>query len=231
VQRRFGGLGALAFALSLGTVAAVLWLETTARVVLALLSAMTAYTAHARRVKDADNELIARRRLERMACQDALTGLHNRASLDVCLRETIDACSALGRQAVGILIDLDHFKQVNDRLGHDAGDELLVRVAETLKKQLRPCDQAFRYGGDELLVVLADIDLHSAEAVARRIAWALQLAFVDLRAQGIAVGSSMGLSPVAVSDTPQTLITRMDEALYRAKRSGRGRLELAVYAQ
>jgi diguanylate cyclase (GGDEF)-like protein len=122
-----------------------------------------------------------------------------------------------------LFIDLDNFKQVNDRLGHAAGDTVLVESARRLQAAVRPGDTVARIGGDEFVAVCEDVDVESALAVGRRLQEAL-------RPPMLAGGREHRLSAsigVALGDAdPDALVARADAASYRAKATGRGRIEL-----
>ncbi len=168
----------------------------------------------------------AAERIQHMATHDALTGLANRVRFAERLRESLAATA--GRLAV-LCLDLDRFKQVNDRLGHPAGDALLQVVARRLRAELRAEDTVARFGGDEFGIVLAsagrsggDPESH-AEAVASRIVAALSAPYT-LGAERAEIGTSIGITLAAGRDTtPDVLLAEADVALYCAKRAGRGR--------
>jgi diguanylate cyclase (GGDEF)-like protein len=167
--------------------------------------------------------------LRRMATRDALTELWNRAAiLDMLEREL--ARSARKEGAVGaIMVDVDHFKQVNDTRGHAGGDAVLVEIARRLKSGLREYDAAGRYGGEEFLIVLPGAGADEAAEVAQRLRLAVAAEPIQLAREQVQVTASFG---AAVSATDQNLdadalIRAADEALYMAKRGGRNRVELA----
>jgi len=161
--------------------------------------------------------------LERRAGSDPLTGLSNRSTFDAVL-----AARLAGTQQVAVLFcDIDRFKQVNDSLGHAAGDELLRDVAQAVSGVLRTQDLAARLGGDEFVLLLDDVKgAEHAVSVAERVRLAARR---RVRLDGRSVLSSMTLG-VALSEpgvTGDQLLARADRALYRAKRLGRDRVELA----
>lgn len=168
----------------------------------------------------------AAERIQHLATHDALTGLPNRVRFAERLREALGASG--GRLAV-MCLDLDRFKQVNDRLGHPAGDALLQAVAVRLRAELRAEDTVGRFGGDEFGIVLASVGRSGAdpeahaEAVAERIIAALSAPYA-LGAERAEIGTSIGLTLAGGRDTtPDTLLEEADNALYSAKRGGRGR--------
>ena len=168
----------------------------------------------------------AAERIRHMATHDPLTGLANRIRFAERLRESLAATSS--RLAV-LCLDLDRFKQVNDRLGHPAGDALLQAVASRLRSELRADDTVARFGGDEFGIVLAsagrsggDPETH-AEAVASRIVATLSAPYT-LGTDRAEIGTSIGIALAGGRDTtPDALLAEADVALYCAKRAGRGR--------
>ena len=178
-----------------------------------------------RRVLESTAELRqANARLAQLVGEDVLTGLGNRRHGFDRLAELHAWRQRMPGSDCVVLMDLDHFKKVNDRYGHLGGDAVLRAVGQLLRNQLRAIDIAARYGGEELLLVLVDADLEQGRATVERIAAALQAMVVDHDGQAIRVTASFGL---ALSDPAQPVerwIERADAALYRAKHGGRGRL-------
>lgn len=125
------------------------------------------------------------------------------------------------------MLDIDHFKSINDEYGHDAGDDVLREFATRLRKSIRGIDLACRYGGEEFVVVMPDTDLTVAAKVAERLRRriASEPFLIHNAGRSIEVTISIGISALAnVDDTPAKLLKRGDEALYRAKRDGRNRV-------
>ena len=161
---------------------------------------------------------------------DQLTGLYNRRYLGTQLPKMVaEARSECSPLAVMIL-DIDHFKQVNDTLGHDVGDEVLKEVARRLSHSVRGVDLACRYGGEEFVFVMPDTDPAFAEIVADRVRLSVAKAPVALKdGREVAVTASIGVASLTGDNpdaTPQTLIKAADEMLYRAKAEGRNRVVL-----
>lgn len=157
---------------------------------------------------------------------DGLTGVGNRRRLDVELPEILSrfasAPSAL------MMIDLDHFKAVNDEHGHPAGDVLLRKVAALLENQIRPGDRVYRYGGEEFCVILPDTARDEAEHVAQRVAASVRDRTFSLGVDvPVRITISVGLAVTAGTDAPE-LIHRADVALYEAKQAGRDRVVTAL---
>jgi diguanylate cyclase (GGDEF)-like protein/PAS domain S-box-containing protein len=170
-------------------------------------------------VLDVTDSARARRELERRATYDALTGAHNRASIMEALRHALEESPDTGI----VFIDLDHFKAVNDTLGHGAGDELLVLVAEQLRGVMRTSDELGRLGGDEFLVVLRGVcGLDVAMGAAQRISEAVRGTY-ELACGSVEMCASVGVACVEGSRTsPEELVERADIAMYRSKEHRRG---------
>lgn len=171
---------------------------------------------------DIRSALVARAQAElaELALHDALTGLHNRRYLD----ERLDQVLAEGPQRVSaIFLDLDDFKQVNDTHGHELGDAVLTTVAQRLAGSARSSDMVVRLGGDEFVIVCLDIGFDEASAIAQRALGALSAPIaVDHRT--VEISASAGVVTEAEPTTASRLIDAADAAMYRAKRSGRGRV-------
>ncbi len=167
-------------------------------------------------------------RLQNLAYYDALTQLPNRLLFKDRLRHELDVSDRHQGGAALFFIDLDRFKQVNDTLGHDIGDDLLVAVAGRIRECLRAVDTVARLGGDEFTVILSEIDDREAIGrVAGNIIDALQRVFI-LRGHEVFIGASIGIGlyPDDGADM-ESLIKSADEAMYRAKNAGRGNYQFA----
>ena len=153
----------------------------------------------------------------RLALHDSLTGLANRRHLDIVAESNLARARRYGTPFAIILLDLDHFKRYNDTHGHSAGDQLLVAVANTMKKEVRETSLVVRYGGEEFLILLSDTEITAALAVAERIRLKIQ--------ENTGVTVSLGVSWTKDGASPMaTLIGGADAALYQAKNSGRNRV-------
>jgi diguanylate cyclase (GGDEF)-like protein len=157
---------------------------------------------------------------------DALTGVANYRSFIETLELEIERSSRNGRPTSLLMIDIDHFKKVNDLHGHDIGNQALVHVARVITTQVRKLDLVCRYGGEEFAVVLPETDLHAAIPVAERIR--LALAGTPLQQDGLQLKltASLGLAtyrPYSLSSAAE-LISQADHYLYEAKQGGRNRL-------
>jgi diguanylate cyclase (GGDEF)-like protein len=176
-----------------------------------------------------DNEVILdsmgmMREFERHAVTDALTDLHNRHWLDNMFRRRLERCLKDETPAAIVMIDVDQFKQYNDRFGHVAGDRALRLVAETLRNHFRPGDMVARFGGDEFSILLPGADSEAAQTCAERARWAV-LKATEHDPGAPKVTLSAGVAQAEEGDTLETLLARADDALYRAKLGGRNRVE------
>lgn len=161
----------------------------------------------------------ARAQIARLAYHDMLTGLPNRAQLLELVNQAIDECN--NRQIALLFLDLDHFKDVNDTLGHSAGDALLVEFAKRLRSRIQPSDLLGRLSGDEFVIVLPNCDPARASLVASHITEALASPlWIDNRQ--VPISASMGISiyPDNATDI-DTLMQQADAAMYKAKQAGR----------
>lgn len=172
--------------------------------------------------------IAARKRMENelkfLASHDPLTEMLNRGQLDPNLRRAIDAVSR-GEHAAVLYIDLDNFKVVNDTLGHEAGDRLLLEVSSRLKRQTRSSDLLVRFGGDEFVLILRGAAEEVAAAVAERIRSELDALTFTEKGRTFRVGVSIGLATITPAHTPGQVIAEADAACYAAKAKGRNRIE------
>lgn len=167
--------------------------------------------------------LFLREETERLAATDPLTGLHNRRSAQQILTLETERAKRYGTPFGVAMIDIDHFKQVNDNYGHTIGDEALQAVAQALTASARTTDVVTRWGGEEFAVFLANTDMAGCKQAADRFREQVERIprFEDGPA-GLTV--SVGVAVYEAEDTPERLIERADHALYRAKRAGRNRV-------
>ncbi len=174
-------------------------------------------------IKDATERMVYLRQLEHQARYDALTGLPNRNLLVDRLAQAISTAHRRGRSLAVAFLDLDHFKLVNDNLGHDRGDGLLRMVAERVRSVLREGDTAARQGGDEFVVVLPDLEGESDSfTIFQRIQQALANPPLQIEGQPFFVTCSIGVSLYPRDGTDvETLLKHADIAMYQAKESGR----------
>lgn len=170
-------------------------------------------------------------RLRRLAITDPLTGAYNRKFLQNQLPLEIEHAGAREQPMCIALIDIDHFKSVNDQLGHDVGDRVLVEVAQRLRGTIRATDFLIRYGGEEFLVVLPEMPRERAWEVGERMRVTVRQAPVVVDQVAVTVCISVGVAQHRVAhsvpEDADALIRRADRALYAAKRRGRDRVEVA----
>jgi diguanylate cyclase (GGDEF)-like protein/PAS domain S-box-containing protein len=164
--------------------------------------------------------------LQRLALTDELTGIPNRRHFFPCLDTELERASRYGRSTCLAILDLDHFKRVNDRHGHAAGDAVLRHFADILGRHLRAADVVGRLGGEEFAVLLPETGMDEALFVLRRIVEQLALETVDAVVPGFTYTFSGGVAAVdgAQSVTSQWLLAAADRALYQAKSGGRNRI-------
>jgi diguanylate cyclase (GGDEF)-like protein len=161
--------------------------------------------------------------LQAESTTDPLTGVGNRRWLDAELKQRMAQLRRQNAPFSALLLDIDHFKSVNDSLGHDAGDAILVGVAKELRTMLRDMDVLCRIGGEEFVVVLPGTESEAASLACERLRKAIEGAKFQFNDKVIPVTISIGLTTAIPSDTQESLLKRADEALYAAKRSGRNR--------
>lgn len=172
---------------------------------------------------------VANAQLQELTVRDALTGLHNRQYLDEHLPSWWRHAQRWKQPMSMLMLDLDHFKQVNDTYGHAIGDEALKAVAEVIGRVMgRPGDQAIRYGGEEFLIVLLQTHSAGAAHIAERIRAEVEALSLVHHGQRIALTVSIGVACVTPgpNTTPQALLHRADQLLYLAKHQGRNRCTL-----
>ena len=176
--------------------------------------------------------VISNEMLKYMGLTDSLTGVFNRRYVDRRLLEEIARARRQGYQISFMYIDIDHFKRVNDTVGHGGGDEVLREVANRIKAELRLSDALARFGGEEFVVLLIDADLESAAYVGERIRAGIAASMIEL-SHGVKVSitasagvSSLAQVPADLKPEAQAaqLIAQADEALYQAKEGGRNRV-------
>jgi len=196
--------------------------------ILLLVYLVSIYESSDHMIGQFEELLIARRELDHAARHDPLTGLLNRRGIDFILAESFASSEALCL----LMLDLDGFKLVNDKLGHAAGDELLRQVGKRLKGIIRPQDSVGRIGGDEFAIVLrGKSDIGFVNTVAARAVSALSEPF-EVIGQQAQIGTSVGIAAInreanEPDDGVTALMIKADAALYEAKRAGRGRYRQA----
>lgn len=172
------------------------------------------------------NALLYRSALQ-SALRDPLTETGNRIAMNQALQREIDLAGRNLQPLSVLMLDIDHFKSINDRFGHAIGDRVLKAIAAALKDSLRNIDMVFRYGGEEFLVLLSNTNCDAAQFVGER----LRLAVLGLQylveGRALELSISLGCATLRPGETMDSLQQRADNALYASKRAGRNRLSMA----
>jgi len=163
----------------------------------------------------------------RCALRDPLTGTGNRIAMEQALQREFELARRHSQPISVLMLDIDHFKQINDNHGHSAGDKVLKIVATSIKDQLRNVDRVFRYGGEEFLILLSNTHREAAALVGERLRYAAQDQDYDCDGQRINLTVSLGCATLLPGESTESLLRRADNALYVAKREGRNRLAMA----
>lgn len=170
----------------------------------------------------------ANQQLAQLSRTDRLTCLNNRGYWEECLQQEFARFQRSKAPCALIMFDIDHFKQVNDTHGHQAGDEVIRATAATLRGTIRATDIPGRYGGEEFTVILTDTDADSAGYVAERLRRKIEAQRVEYEGTVIDYTISLGVAElVPDTATPQAWLEQADQALYRAKEGGRNRVEVS----
>jgi diguanylate cyclase (GGDEF)-like protein len=164
------------------------------------------------------------------ALKDPVTGINNRAALNATIDREVNLSHRHGYALSVIMLDLDHFKRINDKYGHLAGDTVLRTLAGRITDCTRGSDMVFRYGGEEFTVVLSNTEIDGAALLAERIRKAIASIPIVIDDFEIPVTVSIGVSTLETGDTSATLINRADVALYDAKTAGRNRVMIQTGA-
>ncbi|MBL8957948.1 MAG: diguanylate cyclase [Myxococcaceae bacterium] len=165
--------------------------------------------------------------LTHLSQRDGLTGLFNRRHFDEVLPVELARARSFGQRLSVVLLDIDHFKRINDGFSHLTGDAVLKQVAAVLQRELRTSDLAARYGGEELVLVLPHTSLDGARIAAEKVRAAIAGAAWSQLGPGLKVTASLGVAEARADDTVLTLVRRADQALYAAKQAGRDRVRAA----
>jgi len=158
---------------------------------------------------------------------DALTGLFNRRAFDQKLDEYIEAQKQSNSELCLLILDLDHFKQVNDTFGHQMGDNVLRYTANLMKQHIAEHHCAARYGGEEMAVIMPNTPLNKAMEIAEKIRSSLARHPLKCKGSKESIGNvtlSIGVSGFKINDSTESLIDRADKAMYRAKNNGRNQV-------
>ncbi|MFW5926874.1 MAG: diguanylate cyclase [Wenzhouxiangella sp.] len=164
-------------------------------------------------------------KLTELATHDHLTGVWSRYRMEEAIDHELAMAQRYGRQCSLLMFDIDHFKHFNDTFGHDAGDQVLVRIAEVVAGKVREADRVGRWGGEEFMVLAGDTDPEGARRLAGRLLRAIGA--LDLGDYG-RVTASFGVATARAEEGRRELIKRADDALYAAKEAGRNRVEVAA---
>jgi len=163
--------------------------------------------------------------ISRLANHDNLTGLHNLRVGKDRITQAINFSRRNGSMAAVLFIDLDGFKEINDEYGHDAGDAILIETAHRLSQSVREVDTVARIGGDEFLVILQEVSLSAAAAVAEKLIHSIKVPFI-FEDSSLSVTASLGIALTSDAQTAEELIKKADSAMYQAKRRGKNRYAL-----
>ena len=211
----------------------------------AIIDMLNQALAETRRLRSKDNELAqAKRKVEEatrsieamrneleqvkaMLHQDPLTATLNRRGIDEAFRQEASRCDRHGVRMCIALIDLDNFKSINDTLGHQSGDNVLVHVADVVRSTLRPTDRVGRFGGEEFLLLLPETALKESAGVLARIKRELAARPLVEKDLPLKITFSGGIAERGERETLESMLERADAALYQAKRAGKNRITLA----
>ncbi len=170
-----------------------------------------------------------REKLERLATFDSLTGLYNRRAVLGRLDELINLASRYKEDFSLSMLDIDHFKKINDHYGHLTGDEVLEEIAVLIRRNIRETDIVGRYGGEEFIIILPKTNLSSAWVVAERLRSIIEkTGMKDSAGNAFTITVSQGLVGWERDEDAASLISRADEALYKAKEKGRNRVQILL---
>lgn len=172
------------------------------------------------------NALLYRAALQ-TALRDPLTDTGNRVAMTQTLQREVDMARRNLQPLSVLMVDIDHFKQINDQHGHSIGDEALKAVANALKDSLRNVDMVFRYGGEEFLVLLSNTSREAASMVGERLRMAVMGIQYLVENRAIDLSVSLGCASLLPGESMESLLRRADSALYVSKREGRNRLSMA----
>jgi diguanylate cyclase (GGDEF)-like protein len=162
------------------------------------------------------------------ALVDPLTRVLNRNAYNLTLEQTMRDFSRYKDPTILMVVDIDHFKNLNDTYGHKAGDGVLRSVAASLNQSIRASDFIFRYGGEEFVILLKKCSLEQSKTVAEKVRRQVEENFSSDKGQKLSVTVSLGLTQIKEKDTEDSVFQRADQALYKAKSNGRNRVEIKL---
>ncbi|GAB3315734.1 sensor domain-containing diguanylate cyclase [Haliea atlantica] len=166
------------------------------------------------------------RRLEQMATTDKLTGAANRHVFEMLFNQVVGNARRRKEPVTLMCLDLDNFKSINDRLGHQAGDEILRQFTREVKSIIRDTDMLFRWGGDEFFLLMAGCSTREAAVVAEKVRAAIGGRDVVIKGESIPLTASIGVTEVTLADTMDSAVGRADRAMYQSKEAGRNRVAI-----
>jgi diguanylate cyclase (GGDEF)-like protein/PAS domain S-box-containing protein len=167
--------------------------------------------------------------LDRLSNQDPLTGLYNRRALDKAVEQELSRFHRSGIPFSFIMLDLDHFKAINDKYGHSGGDKVLRDISDLIRHEKREYDYAARIGGEEMCILLPDTPLKQAKQFAERLRKLISALHITQGEEDILITASMGVTEAVTEDKNFTQIfKRADEALYEGKAAGRNCIKVAA---
>ena len=174
-------------------------------------------------LKEANNKLNQRNAyLKELVRKDGLTGLYNHSAMIDLIEQRIAEAKRYKLNLSVLMFDIDHFKKVNDTYGHQFGDHVLVKISKVLKESIRAVDYASRFGGEEFVILLTNIDVIEADKMAERLR--LLISELDWGREGLKVTISGGVAHFTGKDTTKSILARADKRLYMAKEHGRNRM-------
>jgi diguanylate cyclase (GGDEF)-like protein len=173
----------------------------------------------------------ANRIIERLATTDALTGVYNRHHINNILLQQLELLSRYGCPLSIAILDLDHFKAINDQFGHNVGDEVLKTFCKIARESLRKSDWFGRWGGEEFICIMPHTTVENAHIPMNRIRQAFKSAQIASLPSGYQHTVSIGIAEAKLSDTVDSVIARADERLYQAKRNGRDTIVVSKASQ
>ena len=179
--------------------------------------------------QDITSRKLREKALQNQADRDPLTSIYNRRYFEECVSKKIESAHMKNRKFAVLMVDADHFKNVNDKYGHKTGDKVLMEMAHVLERSLRPDDVVARYGGEEFVAFLNDVDEDVAVTVAHRLKNAVSNAVVYSESgEPVSWTVSIGVAPSGISDEVSLMMKMADDAMYMAKQHGRNRVELYI---
>jgi len=165
------------------------------------------------------------RELEKVAKYDTLSGLLNRLSLFHTIDIEIDRAVRTESNLTAIMLDIDHFKNINDNFGHQCGDNVIQKIGSLLKQGLRKYDRAGRYGGEEFFIILPNSNIENSIAIAERFRTDIEANTIPCENNEIKITASFGVSEYKRGESRESWISRVDKAMYMAKQAGRNKVQ------